>query len=117
MTGSRGPWGTRGSEWAGLTLELPRTTGLEGLLVLAAIAAYRWMADDPAVAQVSGDGVDRLTIHLAETVDTIAGLSRETTEEGPEQIRHVQRDSVVTDPPRASRSWSANASRSASHTS
>ena len=85
--------------------------------MLAVISAFCWMASDPAVAQVSSDGVDRLAIHFAQTVDTIASLSREAAEEGPEQVRHVQDDSVVTDPPRASRSWSANASRSASHTS
>jgi hypothetical protein len=61
------------------------------ILMLAATATVGLAACDSSLAQISANGLDRLAIQLAETVNTVAGANGRSTEEFAELIPHREK--------------------------
>ncbi len=59
--------------------------------MLAATATVGLAACDSSLAQISANGLDRLAIQLAETVNTVAGANGQSTEEFAELIPHREK--------------------------
>ena len=55
----------------------------EGLALLVAVCAGAEVAGDPNLAQVSGDGLGWLIIHLAETVEAVTAANRHAVQKRP----------------------------------
>jgi hypothetical protein len=60
----------------------------EGILVLPTIAAMGLAAGGSNIAEVSVNSLNRLTIHLAEAVNTIARANGQSIEKSTELNRH-----------------------------
>ena len=65
--------------------------------MLAAIATAGLAAGDSSLAQISANGLDRLAIQLAETVNTVAGANGQSTEEFAELILHREKPPGAND--------------------
>ena len=67
--------------------------------MLAAIASVGLAAGDSSLVQISVNGLDRLAIQLAETVNTVAGANGQSTEEFAELIPHREKPPWSKRPP------------------